>query len=124
VRRGREPTAAEGIVLVCLALALATAALYAPVRDFDFIRFDDPRYVTQNENLQEGLSTETFVWAATANIKSNWPREGPYGAYLSLSEHLVSAVPKTQLELLPLRLTRYPLARITTHPRAPTINVA
>jgi len=60
------------IVLVCALLAVSTAVLYAPVRNFDFIRFDDPRYVTQNEQISEGLTIEMVGWAATTIYKSNW----------------------------------------------------
>lgn len=62
----------QRVALFAVVLAVATAALYAPVRDYEFIRFDDPRYVTENEHLAEGLSLEMLRWAATSTYKSNW----------------------------------------------------
>jgi len=49
-------------ILICLSLVLSTLAVYWPVRDFDFVNIDDWAYVTENPNVQRGLSWENFKW--------------------------------------------------------------
>lgn len=60
------------ILLVCVALALAVVAVYAQTHQFDFVHLDDPVYVTQNPNIQSGLSTEGVVWAFTTKYFHFW----------------------------------------------------
>jgi protein O-mannosyl-transferase len=59
-------------VAVALALGLATLLLYAPVLQFDFIRYDDPRYVLLQPRISQGLSWDNVRWAATAFEVGNW----------------------------------------------------
>src|SRR5262245_46700341 len=56
--------------ILALVLGLGTLALFFHVYFNDFIDFDDPVYVTQNEHVQAGLSTEGFLWAVTATNPS------------------------------------------------------
>jgi tetratricopeptide (TPR) repeat protein len=58
--------------LFCLGLAAATLAVYSGVLSSDFVRFDDPRYVTSNPVVREGLTLDGVTWALTAFVKSNW----------------------------------------------------
>jgi tetratricopeptide (TPR) repeat protein len=58
--------------LVCLGLALAVLAAYAPVWRAGFITYDDPAYVTANPHVQGGLSWAGLVWAFTTGHASNW----------------------------------------------------
>ncbi len=58
--------------LICLALASATFAVYWQIRNNDFIDFDDKLYVTENTNIQNGLTTEAIKWAFTTNQAYNW----------------------------------------------------
>jgi hypothetical protein len=58
--------------LICLALASATFAVYWQVRNNDFIDFDDNLYVTENTNVQNGLTAEAIKWAFTTNQAYNW----------------------------------------------------
>ncbi|MCC6953897.1 MAG: tetratricopeptide repeat protein [Deltaproteobacteria bacterium] len=53
--RAKYLSAALVVALVC--------ALFAPVRHFDFLSFDDPEYVSENPHVQAGLTKETFQWA-------------------------------------------------------------
>jgi hypothetical protein len=41
-------------------LIAATAILYAPVLGYEFVRFDDPRYVSENTYIADGLTWETI----------------------------------------------------------------
>ena len=55
-----------------LLLALLTLAAFLPVLANDFVRFDDPLYVTANRHVREGLTGAGLLWAFTANVASNW----------------------------------------------------
>jgi tetratricopeptide (TPR) repeat protein len=58
--------------LVCLVLALGTAALYWPITHHPFIQFDDMAYVVDNPHVTTGLSATNFVWAFTTSEQANW----------------------------------------------------
>ena len=57
---------------ICLALFLATCATYLPASRLDFIRFDDPAYVTYNKHLAEGFTWRGLNWAFTSYDPDNW----------------------------------------------------
>src|SRR5690606_28080898 len=58
--------------LICCALFLGTLAIYSPVRQFEFLVYDDLDYVTQNRWVKAGLTSESFAWAF-ANVQvHNW----------------------------------------------------
>lgn len=50
---------------VCLLLIVATLFVYWQMNSQDFINFDDPAYVTDNPQVQGGLTSEGAVWAFT-----------------------------------------------------------
>ncbi len=58
--------------LICLGLALAVLAAYAPVWRAGFITYDDPAYVTANPHVQGTLSWAGLLWALTTGHASNW----------------------------------------------------
>jgi hypothetical protein len=58
--------------LVGLGLALATYAAYAEVSAHPFLSYDDPAYVTQNEQVLSGLTWESVGWAIRARHSGNW----------------------------------------------------
>jgi tetratricopeptide (TPR) repeat protein len=57
---------------ICLALLVATFAVYAPVRHFDFVNFDDPEYVRDNPHVRAGLTPQTVAWAFSSTESANW----------------------------------------------------
>jgi protein O-mannosyl-transferase len=57
---------------ICLALILAIAIVYAPVRNFDFVGYDDPEYITTNRHLRAGLTLKSLKWAFTSGENANW----------------------------------------------------
>ncbi len=57
---------------VSLFLAVLVVAVYAQVANFDFVNFDDPRYVTENPNVKAGLTANGVVWAFSAIYAGNW----------------------------------------------------
>lgn len=44
-------------------LAVVTTAVYWPVRQHEFVNYDDPDYVTDNAIIQRGLSKDGLAWA-------------------------------------------------------------
>src|SRR5262249_45485290 len=60
------------VVLLSLLLALITLALYSPVRQHDFINYDDDIYVFKNLHVVAGLTWKTVEWALTTNEVANW----------------------------------------------------
>ncbi len=70
-----EPTANEPRskqIAICLALAAVTIAIYIQVTSFDFVNFDDPAYVYENDVVQQGLTWPGIVWAFAREHASNW----------------------------------------------------
>ena len=59
-------------ILIGTVLCLVVLISYRGVVGNDFIRFDDPLYVTENHELDKGLSRETAAWAFTTSQASNW----------------------------------------------------
>src|ERR1017187_7237453 len=53
-------------------LFLATFAVYAQVRHFDFVNFDDPEYVTANQHVRTGITAANIAWAFTSGEAANW----------------------------------------------------
>ncbi len=47
---------AKAKIAVCIALVLATAAVYWPVKDHDFVLLDDDAYIMSNPNFRKGFS--------------------------------------------------------------------
>ena len=59
-------------LLICVFLILATLAVYWPVRNYEFVKYDDDTYVTDNRQVQSGLSWQSINWAFTTGHASNW----------------------------------------------------
>ena len=52
--------------LIGLCLVIVTLAVYWQVQYHDFVNFDDPLYVTENRQIQAGLTWEGVVWSFTS----------------------------------------------------------
>jgi len=59
-------------LFICLFLIVAILLLYGPVRQFDFINFDDPMYIVDNGYVQTGLNLKSIIWAFTDTHTGNW----------------------------------------------------
>ena len=59
-------------LLLAVALAIVTLAVYYPVRFLPFINYDDDLYVTQNVHVQSGLEWDTVQWAFVTHGTANW----------------------------------------------------
>ena len=57
---------------LCLLLAVVVFAVYFPALRHPFVIYDDVDYVSQNRQVQQGLTLETFRWALTSMQFSNW----------------------------------------------------
>ena len=60
------------VFLVYSIIILATLTVYLPVKNFDFVVYDDPLYVTRNPSVQRGLTFKNILWSLTAVEASNW----------------------------------------------------
>ena len=59
-------------LLLSLLLLAATIVVYAPVHDHPFANIDDPKYVTQNPHIQNGLTPASVFWAFTHGYAGNY----------------------------------------------------
>jgi tetratricopeptide (TPR) repeat protein len=58
--------------VICLAILAGTWIVYAPVRHFDFVNFDDPDMVSANPHVRLGMSAAGLRWAFTSVEAANW----------------------------------------------------
>lgn len=57
---------------VAIVLMMLTAAVYFRAGSLDFTNYDDPNYVLNNPQVQQGLTGPAIYWAFTANHAGNW----------------------------------------------------
>jgi Flp pilus assembly protein TadD len=57
---------------ICLLLAGITLGGFWPAGRLGFINYDDPDYVTDNANVQAGLTVKGALWALTTTHAGNW----------------------------------------------------
>ncbi len=60
------------VYFIYLALAIATRAVYWQVHSFEFVNYDDARYVSKNEHISSGLAWKNIVWVFTKEHVGNW----------------------------------------------------
>lgn len=65
------PVQRRSKLLICVIILIATLAAYWNVWSYDFISYDDPRYVSRNRIVQEGLSWDGW-WYAWTEIFGSW----------------------------------------------------
>jgi len=59
-------------LLICLLLIITILIVYWQVKDYEFISYDDMLYITQNQFVRGGLTSESIMWAFTATHAGNW----------------------------------------------------
>lgn len=59
-------------LIVAAILVLVTSAAYEPVRNCEFVDYDDDVYVTANSNVNKGLNWDSVRWAFTEPYIANW----------------------------------------------------
>ena len=58
--------------LISALLLAAVAVVYLPVRDHEFVSFDDYSYVVENPNFEGGFTVDALVRAFTTSYYVNW----------------------------------------------------
>jgi tetratricopeptide (TPR) repeat protein len=58
--------------LACVALAATTLAVFWGARQGQFVDYDDPDYITSNQEIQHGLTAHSVRWAFHTGAASNW----------------------------------------------------
>lgn len=59
-------------ILIVVALAVVTLAVYGQVINHQFISLDDDQYITNNPMVSNGLTVEGVKWAFTTFYAANW----------------------------------------------------
>jgi len=59
-------------LVIMILLTACTIGAFRQINKCDFINYDDPDYVTQNVNVQHGLTLESIRWAFTTGHTANW----------------------------------------------------
>ena len=69
-----QQNAQSTAITIAIAAALIIAILIAfwGIWKNDFINFDDNEYITQNPNIQQGLTSDSIKWAFTTGHAGNW----------------------------------------------------
>ena len=53
-------------------IIVVTIAVYWQIGNHAFVNYDDDKYVTDNQHVQAGLTSESITWAFTSTHASNW----------------------------------------------------
>ena len=59
-------------LIISFFLVLVTIAVFWQVSSFDFVRYDDDKYVTENRHVQAGLTRGGIAWAFLSVYANNW----------------------------------------------------
>ncbi len=59
-------------VFICLLLAAVTLVVYWPVKNCDFVDYDDAAYFSSNHHVLGGLTRANIAWAFTTNDTAYW----------------------------------------------------
>ncbi len=62
----------HNVLLIYIALALATLIVFQQVRLNGFVNYDDGIYVTENPNVKSGITAKSVLWAFGAPHMGHW----------------------------------------------------
>ena len=62
----------DSTLWICGFLILSLLLVYGQVLRHEFITYDDPAYITENEYVVEGLTWDGVIWSMTAVVASIW----------------------------------------------------
>jgi tetratricopeptide (TPR) repeat protein len=68
----RKPGRRWVTACICIGLAALTWAVFGQTLRYDFVNYDDPRYVYQNTRITSGLSLANVGWAFIHIHSENW----------------------------------------------------
>lgn len=60
------------VIAVAIGLVALVYGLYGQTATFEFVRYDDPTFVTENPATREGLTGSTIAWAFTNTQAGAW----------------------------------------------------
>ena len=60
------------VTFICFFLCLITLAAFWQVRNYDFIKFDDDTYVSENPHVRGGLTSENISWSFRFTPRGYW----------------------------------------------------
>src|SRR3954463_4188106 len=66
------PAPADRTIPILIALVVLNLFVYWGVQRFDFVNWDDSTYLTENANVQAGLSASNVWWALTTSHSPYW----------------------------------------------------
>lgn len=55
-------------LMVYVLLTASVLTVYGQVAGFEFVDYDDPKFVSQNPHINQGLNAESVIWAFTGNV--------------------------------------------------------
>lgn len=68
-----EPAVSKTVLAIfCLALVIATLAIYSRTFGYGFVAYDDDKYVYENPILRAGLTGANVAWALRTFYFANW----------------------------------------------------
>ncbi len=59
-------------LFIILGLAVIISVVFWQVRNFEFVNYDDDKYVSENEHISSGLTIENIIWVFTSEHCGNW----------------------------------------------------
>lgn len=65
-------TKEKHVRLVYPALVILTLIAFGRVCQNDFVGYDDPYYITNNQHVKDGITPKSFIWAFTTMDCANW----------------------------------------------------
>jgi len=67
-----DPVSYKTVMWIAAVLVAIILFIYAPVRHYGFLSYDDPVYVSENAQVLRGLTGQGVLWAFTTGHASNW----------------------------------------------------
>jgi Tfp pilus assembly protein PilF len=86
---GRVPRRLSGWIVVVLLIVLA-GVVFHPVRNFEFLNFDDDLYLLTNPWLKQGFTAKSVEWAFTAHL-THFSQRAEYWSPITLLTRLFDA---------------------------------
>jgi tetratricopeptide (TPR) repeat protein len=71
-RRDSKARSPAALAVLSAAMAAAVLVTYWPVLKYDFVKYDDDKYITDNRHVTGGISRESVAWAFTESHYYMW----------------------------------------------------
>jgi tetratricopeptide (TPR) repeat protein len=60
------------VISIYLVLTVSALLVFWQVRNFDFVNYDDNKYVSENHHVLNGLTADNVIWAFTTGFAEFW----------------------------------------------------